>query len=166
MSDVSNVTKVTDTSAMAEATSNTEATIGANSALIFHFDIKLADGSAADSTRVHNKPAKLQMGDASISAAFEAELTGLKAGDKKTFTLAPEDAYGMPNPDNIYFVDRSRFSADTEAKVGAIIGFSMPDGSELPGLIREVAGESVTVDFNHPLAGQTLTFSVEIMQVL
>lgn len=146
--------------------SNSDAVIGANSTIIFHFDIKLADGSAADSTRVHNKPAKVQMGDASISAAFEAELTGLKAGDKKTFTLAPADAYGMPNPDNIYYVDRSRFSADTEAKVGAIIGFSMPDGSELPGLIREVAGESVTVDFNHPLAGQTLTFSVEIMQVL
>ncbi|WNO59989.1 FKBP-type peptidyl-prolyl cis-trans isomerase [Rheinheimera sp. MMS21-TC3] len=150
----------------ANSTNVSEAAIGANSTILFHFDIKLADGSAADSTRVHNKPAKLQMGNASISAAFEAELTGLKAGDKKTFTLAPEDAYGMPNPDNIYYVDRARFSAETEAKVGAIIGFAMPDGSELPGLIREVAGESVTVDFNHPLAGQTLTFSVEIVQVL
>ena len=46
-----------------------------------------------------------------------------------------------------------------------IIGFTMPDGSEMPGLVREVVGESVTIDFNHPLAGQTLTFSVEIVQV-
>ena len=143
----------------------TEAVIAGNSTVIFHFDIKLSDGSAAESTRVHNKPAKLQMGDGSISVAFEAQLTGLKAGDKKTFTLAPEDAYGMPNPDNIYYVDRSKFSADAPAKAGMIIGFTMPDGSEMPGLVREVVGESVTIDFNHPLAGQTLTFSVEIVQV-
>lgn len=143
----------------------TEAVIGASSTVIFHFDIKLADGSAAESTRVHNKPAKLQMGDGSISAAFEAQLQGLKAGDKKQFTLAPEDAYGMPNPDNIYYVDRSKFSADTPATTGMIIGFAMPDGSELPGLVREVVGDSVTVDFNHPLAGQTLTFDIEIVEV-
>ncbi|HSG53350.1 MAG TPA: FKBP-type peptidyl-prolyl cis-trans isomerase [Rheinheimera sp.] len=143
-----------------------DAVITANSTVIFHFDIKLSDGSAAESTRVHNKPAKVQMGDGSISPAFEAELTGLQAGEKKTFTLAPEDAYGMPNPDNIYYVDRSKFSSDAPAKPGMIIGFTMPDGSEMPGLVREVVGESVTIDFNHPLAGQTLTFSVEIVQVL
>ncbi|MDX3774359.1 FKBP-type peptidyl-prolyl cis-trans isomerase [Chromatiaceae bacterium AAb-1] len=139
--------------------------ISDHSTVIFHFDIKLSDGSAAESTRVHNKPARLQMGDGSISAAFEAQLMGLGAGDKKQFTLAPEDAYGMPNPDNVYYVDRSRFSADAPAKPGMIIGFTMQDGSELPGLVREVVGESVTVDFNHPLAGQTLTFNVEIVQV-
>ncbi len=139
--------------------------IGAGSTVIFHFDIKLADGSAAESTRVHNKPAKLQMGDGSLSPAFEAQLTGMQAGEKKTFTLAPEDAYGMPNPDNIYYVDRSKFSLEAPAKVGMIVGFGMPDGSELPGLIREVVGDSVTVDFNHPLAGQTLTFNIEIVQV-
>jgi len=140
--------------------------IGPGSTVIFHFDIKLSDGSAAESTRVHNKPAKLQMGDGSLSPAFEAQLGGMAAGDKRTFTLAPEDAYGMPNPDNIYYVDRSKFSSDAPAKVGMIVGFAMPDGSELPGLIRDVVGESVTVDFNHPLAGQTLTFSVEIVQVI
>lgn len=139
--------------------------IGSNSTVIFHFDITLTDGSAAESTRVHNKPAKLQMGDNSISPAFEAHLMGMVAGAKKTFTLDPQDAYGMPNPDNIYYVDRSKFSGDAPAKVGSIIGFAMPDGSELPGLVRDVVGDSVTVDFNHPLAGQTLTFNVEIVKV-
>lgn len=139
--------------------------IGAGSTVIFHFDIKLADGSAAESTRVHNKPAKLQMGDGSLSPAFEAQLMGMAKGDKRSFKLAPEDAYGQPNPDNIYYVDRSKFSSDAPAQVGMIVGFAMPDGSELPGLIREVVGDSVTVDFNHPLAGQTLTFNVEIVEV-
>lgn len=140
--------------------------IGASSTVIFHFDIKLADGSAAESTRVHNKPAKSQLGDGSLSPALEAQLMGLSAGDTKTFTLEPQDAFGMPNPDNIYYVDRSRFSLEAPAQVGMIIGFAMPDGSELPGLVREVVGDSVTIDFNHPLAGQTVTFSVEIVQVI
>lgn len=140
--------------------------IQAASTIVFHFDIKLADGSAAESTRVHNKPAKLQLGSGAVTPAFEAELLGLQAGDSKTFTLAPQDAYGMPNPDNIYYLDRSKFSLDAPAQAGMIIGFAMPDGSEMPGLIREVVGDSVTVDFNHPLAGQTLTFSIEIVEVL
>jgi FKBP-type peptidyl-prolyl cis-trans isomerase SlpA len=145
--------------------SNTQLTITGESTVVFHVDIKLSDGSAAESTRVHNKPAKMRMGDGSVSAAFEAELMGRKGGDKLTFTLPPEDAYGMPNPDNLYYLDRSKFSADSPAEVGMIIGFSMPDGSEMPGLVREVAGQSVTVDFNHPLSGQTLTFQLEILEV-
>jgi FKBP-type peptidyl-prolyl cis-trans isomerase SlpA len=145
--------------------SNTELTITGQSTVVFHVDIKLSDGSAAESTRVHNKPAKMRMGDGSVSAAFEAELLGRKAGDKLTFTLPPEDAYGQPNPDNVYYLDRSKFSADSPAEVGMIIEFSMPDGSEMPGLVREVAGQSVTVDFNHPLSGQTLAFQLEILEV-
>jgi len=143
----------------------TDLKIGENSEVIFHFSIKLKDGSAADSTKVHNKPAKLVMGDGSLTANFENCLLGLYAGDEKSFTLAPEDAFGMPNPDNIYYVDRSKFGSDTPAEVGAIIAFTQPDGTDLPGLIREVAGDSVTVDFNHPLAGQQVEFEVEILEV-
>jgi len=49
--------------------------------------------------------------------------------------------------------------------VGSIIAFTQPDGTELPGLVREVAGDSVTIDFNHPLAGQKVTFEVDILEV-
>ncbi len=143
----------------------TDAVIGQNSEVIFHFSIKLSDGSAADSSKVHNKPAKLTMGDGSLTANFEKCLLGLTAGDNKEFELAPEDAFGQPNPDNIYYVDRAKFGANTPVEIGAIIAFTQPDGTDLPGVIREVAGDSVTVDFNHPLAGQHLTFEVEILEV-
>lgn len=136
-----------------------------NSEVILHFDLKLEDGSAADSTRVNNKPAKLVMGDGSLTPNFESCLLGLKAGEKKTFTLPPDDAFGMPNPDNIHHMDRSKFGLDTPAEVGMIIGFAQPGGVEIPGIIRDVAGDSVTVDFNHPLAGETVIFSVEILEV-
>ena len=136
--------------------------ITSGSEVVFHFTIKLEDGSAADSTKVANKPAKLTIGDGSLTDNFEKCLLGLQAGDSNSFTLCPEDAFGQPNPDNIYYVDRSRFSAEAPAEVGAIIAFTQPDGMELPGIVREVQGDSVTIDFNHPLAGQTVVFEVDI----
>lgn len=140
--------------------------IGDNSEVILHFDLKLEDGSAADSTRVNNKPAKMVMGDGSLTPNFEACLRGLTKGEKASFTLAANDAFGMPNPDNIYHVDRTKFAADMDLQEGMIMGFAQPDGSELPGIIRNVEGLSVTVDFNHPLAGQTVIFDVEIIDVV
>jgi len=140
--------------------------IASNSQVILHFDLKLEDGSAADSTRMNDKPAKMVMGDGSLTPNFENCLLGLKVGDKKAFTLSPEDAFGHPNPDNIYYLDRSKFGADTPVEEGAIISFTQPDGTELPGIIRSAAGDSVTVDFNHPLAGQTVIFDVEIIDVI
>lgn len=139
--------------------------IGANSEVLLHFDLKLTDGSAVDSTKVNNKPAKMVVGDGSLTPNFESCLLGLKVGDKKAFSINADDAFGMPNPDNVYHVDRSKFSADEELKEGMIMGFAQPDGSELPGVIRSVAGHSVTVDFNHPLAGQDIIFDVEILEV-
>ena len=139
--------------------------VTSNSTVLLHFDLTLEDGSAADSTRVNNQPAKMVLGDGSLTANFEACLLGLAAGDKKKFTCPPEDVFGMPNPDNIYHLDRNKFDADMEIKEGVIIGFTQPDGSELPGVIRSVEGISVTVDFNHPLAGHTVTFDVEVLEV-
>jgi len=152
---------------MTEAVNEIENTIiQANSEVILHFDLKLADGSAADSTRVNNKPAKLVIGDGSLTPNFEACLLGLKAKDKKSFTLEANDAFGMPNPDNLHHLERSKFSSETPAEEGMIIAFTQPNGSEMPGIIREVTGDSVTVDFNHPLAGQVITFDVEIVSVI
>jgi FKBP-type peptidyl-prolyl cis-trans isomerase SlpA len=142
-----------------------EDVIDRTSEVLLHFDLKLEDGSAADSTRVNNKPAKMVMGDGSLTENFEACLLGLKEGDRKSFTLEANDAFGMPNPDNIYHLERSRFELEEGVEEGMIVGFSQPDGSEIPGIIRSVAGDSVTVDFNHPLAGQTVIFDVEILAV-
>lgn len=139
--------------------------IGDNSEVLMHFDLTLEDGTAADSTRVNNKPAKMVMGDGSLMPNFEDCLRGLCSGDKKSFSINANDAFGMPNPDNIYHIDRSKFTADMDIKEGMIMGFAQPDGSEIPGVIRAIEGLSVTVDFNHPLAGQNVIFNVEILEV-
>ena len=137
-----------------------------NSSIIGHITMKLSDGSAADSTKVNNKPTKIVMGNQSISPAFETQLLGLVAGDTKEFTLAAKDAFGESNPDNLHYMDLSKFSAEAPAEVGNIITFSQPGDVELPGMIREISGSSVTIDFNHPLAGQAVTFSVDVIEVL
>ena len=140
-------------------------TVTTTSEIIAHITMKLADGSAADSTKVNKKPAKIIMGDNSISAAFEAQLLGLKAGESKEFTLAANDAFGQPLPENIHYMDINKFSAEAPAQVGNIITFTQPGGVELPGMIKDVSGNSVTIDFNHPLAGQDVTFVIDIIEV-
>lgn len=145
---------------------STDLAIDDKSQVELHFELKLEDGSAAESTRVHDKPARLVMGDGSLTPNFEQCLMGLKIGDKKSFTLDPDSAFGQPNPNNIIHMDRSKFDAESPATEGMIIAFQQPDGAEMPGIIRTVIGESVTVDFNHPLAGQSVTFDVEILNII
>lgn len=136
-----------------------------DSHIIAHITMKLSDGSAADSTKVDKKPAKINLGDNSISPAFEAQIIGLAIGAEKEFTLEARDAFGETNPDNIHYVEKSRFTDDVPAEVGNIITFTQP-GGELPGMVKEISGDSVTIDFNHPLAGQTITFVIEIVDII
>ena len=146
-------------------TDSTQAQIQNDSSILVHITMKLSDGSAADSTKVNNKPAKIIMGDSSISPAFEAELIGMEKGNSREFTLEAKDAFGMPNPDNFHYMELDKFTAEAPAKVGNIITFSQP-GGELPGMIKEVNGSSVTIDFNHPLAGQTVTFVIDLVEII
>ncbi|HCG8156515.1 TPA: FKBP-type peptidyl-prolyl cis-trans isomerase [Vibrio parahaemolyticus] len=140
-------------------------TITNDSIVTLHFTIKMKDGSVADSTHNMGKPAKFVMGDGSLSENFEQCLVGLQSGEKKAIELKAQDAFGMPNPDHIHHMDRTKFVGEAEVEVGTIMAFSGPDGMEIPGIIIDIAGDSVTVDFNHPLAGQDVTFEVEILSV-
>ena len=134
--------------------------------LLCHMEILLEDGSTADSTKASGKPARLNIGDESLSPAFEAELENLQQGDTHKFTLQAVDAFGESNPDAIHYLDKTRFPADMKLEEGVIVSFAGPGGSEIPGIVREVAGDSVTVDLNHPLAGHNVTFDIEVIQVL
>ncbi|KKB06093.1 FKBP-type peptidyl-prolyl cis-trans isomerase [Pantoea anthophila] len=136
-----------------------------DSAVLVHFTLKLEDGSTAESTRANGKPALFRLGDGSLSAALEEALLGLKAGETKQFTLAPEEAFGGVSPDLIQYFSRRDFIDAGEPEVGAIMLFSGMGGSEMPGVIREVSGDSITVDFNHPLAGHRIKFDVEVLEI-
>lgn len=134
--------------------------------LLCHMNIVLSDGSTADSTKASGKPARLNVGDGTLSPAFEAQLATLVEGDKHSFTLEAIDAFGESNPDAIHYLDRSRFPADMSLEAGVIVSFAGPGGSEIPGIVRDVAGDSITVDLNHPLAGHKITFELDVVKVL
>lgn len=139
--------------------------VQADSRVLADVTVKLKDGTIADSTKVSGKPTWLIMGDGSFSEAFESYLLGAQVNTVLTFELEPEDAFGKAEPDNIHFMEISQFPTDIELKKGTIVSFEQPSGGELPGIIREVMGASVKVDFNHPLAGETVIFEIQIKQI-
>jgi FKBP-type peptidyl-prolyl cis-trans isomerase SlpA len=141
-------------------------TITANSEVILHINMKLTDDSVADSTRVNDKPAKIRLGVGDVTPAFEYELMGLQIGGKKSFTLAPQDAFGYPNPANMHTMPRSRFNSAIKIEKGNIVEFEQLTGQNLLGVIRDFNDDDVSIDFNHPLCGQTVIFEVEILDIV
>jgi FKBP-type peptidyl-prolyl cis-trans isomerase SlpA len=142
----------------------TDAAITTQSRITLHFALKLVGGGTVDST-FGNKPATFSYGDGSLLPTFERRLVGLRKGDRRQFVMPPEDAFGQPNPNNVQQFKRSAFAADMELHEGLIISFADAAKAELPGVVKQVGADEVIVDFNHPLAGQSLIFEVEIVEV-
>ncbi|WP_251360057.1 FKBP-type peptidyl-prolyl cis-trans isomerase [Kangiella sp. TOML190] len=140
-------------------------TIKKDSKALVHFNVLLKDGSAADSTRVDGKPVWFVFGDGSLTDSLESQLLGMESGQTKKFELAGSDLFGPVNPDNIHFMDINQFPVDVKLEEGAIIAFEQMGGGSLPGMIRELKGHSVTVDFNHPLSDQEIVLEVEVLEI-
>jgi FKBP-type peptidyl-prolyl cis-trans isomerase SlpA len=139
-----------------------ELTIGPGRKVTMHFAIKLEDGQIIDSNFDKN-PVEFEVGDGNIPEGFESALTGLKVGEHVELTIAPERGFGQHNPSNIQRLKRSDFK-DMDLEPGLVVSFQEP-GGEIPGVIVEYDDKNVSVDFNHPLAGKTLTFEVKVLQV-
>lgn len=143
---------------------NDDCTIGPGSRVTLHFSLSLEDGSVVDSN-FEGAPPSFTVGDGSLLPGFERALFGLRAGDRQCFKVPPEDAFGQPNPNNLQEVARDQFSPDMELEPGLVVSFADAAGGELPGVISEVDEGRVVVDFNHPLAGRTLSFEVAVHRV-
>ncbi|WP_444985259.1 FKBP-type peptidyl-prolyl cis-trans isomerase [Halomonas mongoliensis] len=128
-----------------------------------HFTLKLEDGTVVDSTR-DKAAATFQVGDGNLPPGFEHPMKGMAAGESASFQITPEHAFGQHNPQNIQRLKRDDFG-DEELEVGTVMSFADPSGGELPGVISAIDGDMIDVDFNHPLAGRTLTFEVEVIDV-
>lgn len=129
-----------------------------------HFALKIQGGEVVDST-FEKAPATLEIGDGNLPENFEALLFGMKAGDRQTFDVSPEKGFGQHNPSNVQLFKRHDFSADMVLEPGVVVSFADARQQELPGVVVRVEGDEVEVDFNHPLAGRTLEFEVEIVDV-
>ncbi len=138
--------------------------IDSQSRITLHFELAMEDGSVVDST-FDRSPATFTYGDGSLLPGVEKKLLGMQAGEKKDFELKPEDAFGQPNPVNIQHFKRDQFGADMELNEGMVISFADAQRAELPGVVQSVSEDDVIVNFNHPLAGRTLRFTAEILNV-
>jgi FKBP-type peptidyl-prolyl cis-trans isomerase SlpA len=138
--------------------------VGPNTQVTLHFALRLEQGEIVDST-FERAPASFVVGDGSLLPSFERKLFGLSKGRRETFQVLPEEAFGQPNPANVQNFKRSQFAADMELHEGLIISFADASKAELPGVVKRFDADTVVVDFNHPLAGRTIEFEVEIVDV-
>jgi FKBP-type peptidyl-prolyl cis-trans isomerase SlpA len=139
-------------------------TVSNNSKVTLQFEIRLDSGEVVDST-FEKAPATFVMGDGSLFTGFERRLIGMAAGQRATYQIPPEDAFGQPNPSNVQTFKRSQFDKDMDIVPGMMFSFADAQNTELPGVVKEVSETFVDVDFNHPLAGKTLDFEVLIHAV-
>lgn len=133
------------------------------STVTLHFSLTLPDGTEAVST-FDEEPLSFEIGDKTFQPTMELALYGLRAGDEQTLTLTPEQAYGDPEPGLVHRLPRSDFG-DLLPEVGQIMSFAVGEAGETMGVIREIDGDEVVVDFNHPLAGHEVVFRVRILEV-
>lgn len=127
------------------------------------YTLKLDDGSTAD-TNVGSDPLVFRQGEAQILPALEKLLSGLEVGDTREVTLSPEDGYGSLDPAAFETVTADLIPEDAR-QAGAQLVAQAPDGGRRLVRVHEVKGEEITLDLNHPLAGQTLHFDIRILAI-
>ncbi|HRP75478.1 MAG TPA: FKBP-type peptidyl-prolyl cis-trans isomerase [Rhodocyclaceae bacterium] len=135
-----------------------------DSLVTLHYRIALENGQPLIST-FEGTPATLQLGNGELLPNLERLLAGLESGTRRQFTLAPEDAFGPHKPDLMERVRREHMP-DEQIEALSIMEFTAPDGSRYSGLVREIDEASALIDFNHPLAGKTIGFEVEIIGIM
>ena len=148
------------------------ARIGPGSHVTLHYRLAVvADGVEREvMSTLSLRPATLQIGASQLAPSLEARLVGLDEGEMADFDLAPDEAYGRRSPELVQTLSRSVFDAnadtDTAYLPGDLVEFRAPSGSHLSGVLKSIDSARAVVDFNHPLAGMPLRFSVQVIGVL
>ncbi len=131
----------------------------------FHYTGTLADGTEFDSS-IGGDPMGANLGEGQLIPGFESALVGMAAGDSKTVTLPADEAYGDRNPELVQTVDREVFPENgVNVDVGQTYEMMTQSGQPMPVTVTAVEDAEVTIDANHPLAGQDLTFDLELVGI-
>jgi peptidylprolyl isomerase len=127
-----------------------------------HYTGRLEDGQVFDSSK-DGDPLEFTVGAGEVIPGFDEAVRGLNVGDTRTVEIEPEDAYGPRRDGLITSISREVAQFPEEPEVGANFLLPLQDGTQHPVTITEVTETHVTIDGNHPLAGQKLIFDVELM---
>jgi len=130
-----------------------------------HYRGTLTDGTEFDNSYSRNTPITFQLGSGQMIAGFDSAVVGMTIGETKTITISPEDAYGAPDPERKTELSRDLFPTELELEEGMPVPLGTPDGRHLVGKITQLSEQTVTVDLNHPLAGEELSFDIELVEI-
>ena len=130
-----------------------------------HYTGTLSDGTQFDSSAGRD-PLEFALGGGQVIPGFDSAVDGMSIGDSKTVTIAADDAYGPRHEQLVQEVPRSALPEDMEPEVGMHLQSQSPDGQVMNLVITEVAESSITLDANHPLSGQELTFAIELVEIV
>jgi peptidylprolyl isomerase len=129
-----------------------------------HYTGRLDDGRVFDSSKERG-PLELTVGEKQVIPGFEDALTEMEPGQAKTVTVPAEQAYGPRRPELMVAVDRTEFPEHIQPTVGQKLQLQSKDGMVTEVRVADVSDEQVTLDANHPLAGQNLTFDLELVEI-
>ncbi|MCT8336653.1 FKBP-type peptidyl-prolyl cis-trans isomerase SlyD [Methanoculleus chikugoensis] len=130
-----------------------------------HYTGKLEDGTVFD-TSEERTPLEFTIGSGQIIPGFERAVVGMEPGETKTATISPEEAYGQHREDMTITVERGQFPEDINPEPGQQLQVQQPDGRAAIVVVSDVTESTVTLDANHPLAGQPLTFDIELVDII
>ena len=138
--------------------------INMRSLVLMHYSITLTNGSIIE-TSFDEDPVEITMGHGDITEGMELALFGLKEGDEQTLTLTPDQGFGVRDEENIHDMPLTDFPKELPPEIGLSYSFESPEGDEIPGTVTGLKKDTAEVDFNHPLAGQEIVFTVNILGV-
>jgi len=135
-----------------------------NSLVLMHYSLALTNGTEIESS-FNDEPVTITLGNNDVTEGMELALFGLKEGDTQTLTLTAEQGFGKRDEDNIHDMPLSDFPEDLAPEVGLSYSFESPEDGEIPGTVLSIKDDTAKIDFNHPLAGQEIIFTVEILGI-
>jgi peptidylprolyl isomerase len=130
-----------------------------------HYTGTLDDGSQFDSSAGRD-PLEFEVGSGQVIPGFDKAVEGMAVGDSKNVRIEPGDAYGQRHEQLVQEVDRSLLPDDLDPREGMTLQSSGPEGQTMQLMVTAVAEETITVDANHPLAGQALSFDIELVEIV
>jgi len=138
--------------------------VKADSQVSVHYTGKLSDGQVFDSS-VGKEPLEVKLGQGSLIPGFEKGLIDMAPNEKKTIVIAKEEAYGEQQKELFQTVPKSELPAEIDPQVNMALMATNADGSERQLRVAEVNENDIVVDANHPLAGEDLTFELELVEI-
>ncbi len=129
-----------------------------------HYTGTLNNGQVFDSSK-SRAPLEFILGSGMVIPGFDAAVTGLTPGESVTSTIPTDKAYGPYRPEMVADIERQNIPANFELEVGQRLEMQIPNGDAMAVTITDIKGDMITLDGNHPLAGQDLTFELELVAI-